>query len=1056
MKKRIIAVLLVLILAGNMPMLDLVAYAANVEVSAPFSVTKTEATPEQEQSVSDNTPVQKQEENEKLADNENLADNESRLDDEEQAENEPDGDNVETDTNIDSDSEAEVLYSGKDGNLNWSIDADGLLTISGVGDYEGKNFEESFQKLPQWYEYRSDIRSAEVSVSGIKSTAYMFYGCENMVSVDLSQMDTRQVTDMSYMFFQCGSLTNVNLETLNTSQVVNMSNMFYLFSRNEEDVIVPNTALKNIDVSHFDTSQVVDMSWMFYCSGLTSLDLSGFDTSQVTDMCGMFDGCTELTSLNIQGLDTSQVTDMESMFSDCKNIKKLDLSGFNTSLVRDMRHMFNGCSSLEFLDVSSFDTRNVKDMEMMFDICGTKNYMADPNMTLTQLDVSGFDTSNVTNMRDMFEGCGAVEELDVSNFNTSKVTDMSGMFEYCESVKEINTKNFDTSKVTGMCYMFAFCRNLEDLDVSGFDTENVTDMREMFQSCNKLKSLDLSNFKSNTDRVDAYSDLELETKMYGMSQLTLLKLPADWIEEDYLPSVKGYIWQNENGENCIKTQKAENAIKTYTRYSIDEKKTEIIYQGKDGDLDWKITREGVLYITGNGNYSDKCSDINLPIFENFNEKTKVPDWVLFAHSIKKTIVNVKNITKMNNMFYKCENMVSVDLSQMDTSQVTNMSYLFYQCGSLADVNLGILNTSQVVDMSYMFCMYSVNEKNIIIPNTALKKLDVSHFDTSQVYSMEAMFYGCAGLTNIDVSKFNTSQVTDMSYMFAYCNSLEELALDNFNVKKLSEADRIVDDLCDNLSTLIIPAEWNVYVKMPYSENGWKDQNGNLCNSIIMGLSVPMTYIRYSGAQMTSPSPAPTSMPSGNPLPSSVPTSPVPTKAPNDVNVKPVGAKITLNSNVGIVKVTSSDAKNPTVEYAGLTASGKKKKTVSIPEYVSYNGVKYRVTSVAAKCFKNDKKLTTVKIAGSVTKIGNSAFEGCSNLKTVTVGKGLKAIGKSVFKNCKSLKKITLKSTKLKTVGKTALKGVNAKCRIKVPAKKVKAYQKLFKGKGQKASVKIIK
>ena len=170
--------------------------------------------------------------------------------------------------------------------------------------------------------------------------------------------------------------------------------------------------------------------------------------------------------------------------------------------------------------------------------------------------------------------------------------------------------------------------------------------------------------------------------------------------------------------------------------------------------------------------------------------------------------------------------------------------------------------------------------------------------------------------------------------------------------------------------------------------------------------------------------------------------------------------IKLNSKIivgkGLYKIASVDNINPTVEYMGTTASGKKKKTVSIPEYVSYNGVKYRVTSVAAKCFKNNKKLTNIKIASSITKIGNSAFEGCSNLKTVTVGKGLKAIGKNVFKNCKSLKKITLKSTKLKTVGKTTLKGVNAKCRIKVPAKKVKAYQKLFKGKGQKASVKVIK
>ena len=31
--------------------------------------------------------------------------------------------------------QATILYSGKDGDLDWSIDSDGLLTISGTGSY---------------------------------------------------------------------------------------------------------------------------------------------------------------------------------------------------------------------------------------------------------------------------------------------------------------------------------------------------------------------------------------------------------------------------------------------------------------------------------------------------------------------------------------------------------------------------------------------------------------------------------------------------------------------------------------------------------------------------------------------------------------------------------------------------------------------------------------------------------------------------------------------------------------------------------------------------------
>ncbi len=43
---------------------------------------------------------------------------------------------------------------------------------------------------------------------------------------------------------------------------------------------------------------------------------------------------------------------------------------------------------------------------------------------------------------------------------------------------------------------------------------------------------------------------------------------------------------------------------------------------------------------------------------------------------------------------------------------------------------------------------------------------------------------------------------------------------------------------------------------------------------------------------------------------------------------------------------------------------------------------------------------------------------------------------------------------LKKVGKGALTGINRKCVIKVPKKKLKSYKSLFKGKGQKKSVKI--
>jgi len=66
------------------------------------------------------------------------------------------------------------------------------------------------------------------------------------------------------------------------------------------------------------------------------------------------------------------------------------------------------------------------------------------------------------------------------------------------------------------------------------------------------------------------------------------------------------------------------------------------------------------------------------------------------------------------------------------------------------------------------------------------------------------------------------------------------------------------------------------------------------------------------------------------------------------------------------------------------------------------------------------------------------------------------LGSKAFYNSKKLNSIVIKSTKIKTVGKNAFKGIHKKAKIKVPKSKVKSYTKLFKGKGQKSTVKITK
>ncbi len=370
-------------------------------------------------------------------------------------------------------STASIVNSGKWHGVDWSLDSDGFLLVTGSATESfGKD---TYSTDVPWY--KKQVLSAKVDAKGVTNTSYWFYNQTKLSSIDFSGFDTSRVTDMCSMFSGCGSLTGLDVSGFNTSRVTDMCSMFSSCG-----------SLTGLDVSGFNTSQVTDMGYMFRgCGSLTGLDVSGFNTSQVADMCSMFSGCERLTGLDVSGFNTSRVKDIQWMFNDCASLTSLDVSGFNTSQVPDMSFMFDGCGSLTGLDVSGFNTSRVTNMGYMFRGCGS----------LTGLDVSGFNTSQVTDMGSMFSGCERLTGLDVSGFDTSRVIEMSYMFHDCERLTSLDVSEFDTSIVQDMVGMFGNCASLTSLDLSGFDRNRVTTMNWMFSDCASLTSLDLSGFATS-------------------------------------------------------------------------------------------------------------------------------------------------------------------------------------------------------------------------------------------------------------------------------------------------------------------------------------------------------------------------------------------------------------------------------------------------------------------------------------------------------------------------------------------------------------------------------
>ena len=456
----------------------------------------------------------------------------------------------------------------------------------------------------------TEMDLSNLDTSNMTNMGQMFYGCVSLTKLDLSNFDTSKVTNMSLMFYDCVSLTELDLSNFDTSKVTGMMQMFYKCRR-----------LTELDLSNFDTSNVTNMLYMFYaCNSLTELDVSNFDTSNVTSMGQMFTGCHSLTALDVSNFNTSNVTDMSNMFSSCSSLTELDVSNFDTSKVTSMSYMFTSCSGLTELDVSNFDTSNVTGMRNMFSGCSGLTELDVSNFDtsnvanmgqmfyncskLTALDVSNFDTSNVTNMSQMFDGCSSLTTLDLNNFDTSKVTDMSYMFRNCKSLTALDVSNFDTSNVTNMGNMFNYCSSLTELDVSNFDTSNVTKMNEMFRNCRSLTKLILCSF-------DTSNVTTMDYMFSGTSKLNAIYVGPNWTTENASTSNMFYgsgVSSVTRSDNCevesedpasisVSTTKTTNSITVSVSASAPSNISKYEYS-KDGGNSWVEGSTNLYTFTG--------------------------------------------------------------------------------------------------------------------------------------------------------------------------------------------------------------------------------------------------------------------------------------------------------------------------------------------------------------------------------------------------------------------------------------------------------------------------
>ena len=249
------------------------------------------------------------------------------------------------------------------------------------------------------------------------------------------------------------------------------------------------------------------------------------------------------------------------------------------------------------------------------------------------------------------------------------------------------------------------------------------------------------------------------------------------------------------------------------------------------------------------------------------------------------------------------------------------------------------------------------------------------------------------------------------------------------------------------NTVVVPAKghsftWIIDREATEQAEGSRHEECSICHEKKAAVAIPKLPSSTqpsespSGSPSQKPSEQPSQKPSGSPSqkpsgsPSQKPSGSPSQQPEQDIKVPAKGTKLTAKG--ASYQVTSAAEKNPTVVYKG---SKKQKASVTIPDTVTIDKVTYKVTSIAANAFKNNKKLKKVVIGKNVTKIGKKAFYGCSKLK-----------------------KITVKTTKLtkKNVGSQAFKGIHKKAAFKVPKKKISSYRKVFRARGAAKTTKVTK
>ncbi len=174
-----------------------------------------------------------------------------------------------------------------------------------------------------------------------------------------------------------------------------------------------------------------------------------------------------------------------------------------------------------------------------------------------------------------------------------------------------------------------------------------------------------------------------------------------------------------------------------------------------------------------------------------NSSSKFADLPNLVGFINLNNVDASDASDLSNLFENDSSLKELDLTSWDTISNRDMNSMFKNDTKLNSINLNNFRTDSVFDFSHMF-----------EGDETLTTLNLANWKTGNVKNMSYMFNGIAAEELTDITSWQTYNVTNMSYMFRD-SKLKQLNLSHWDTGNIFEMTNMLDSLGNNPAGFVL-------------------------------------------------------------------------------------------------------------------------------------------------------------------------------------------------------------------------------------------------------------